>query len=163
MHNAQSLPSRYARQLAAVALLAVVASIAGCTPFSNFRQQCACAARRPAVDPAGCWAGSWQACTSSHKGCLDAIITNCDNTQFNVRFHATFFKVFSYEYEITLTAYEQDGVWHFHGQKDLGKLAGGMYYYDGTVTATDFRATYRTCKDNGVFVMCRQTCDCCCR
>jgi hypothetical protein len=162
MRHAQSFPSRYVRHSMAVVLFILAASASvGCTPFSNFRQQCACAARRPAVDPTGCWEGCWASHTSSHNGRLSAIITRCTDTSYHVRFHATFFKLFSYEYEITMQAVERDGTWYFSGQKDLGKLAGGMYTYHATVTPCDFNATYRTCKDHGVFVMHRKVSTCC--
>lgn len=119
-----------------------------------------------AADMAGCWSGYWASHCSTHKGCLKAIITRCNESTYHVRFHATFFKFLSYEYEMTLQATQaDDGTYHFTGQKDLGRLAGGMYYYSGTATATTFTAHYHCCKDQGVFVMQRQAgcCSTCCK
>ena len=41
----------------------------------------------------------------------------------------------------------------FHGQADLGTLAGGEYQYKGSVSNQVFRATYQARKDHGIFQM----------
>ncbi|HEX4131218.1 MAG TPA: hypothetical protein VHZ24_14355 [Pirellulales bacterium] len=165
MLSRQTFRSRYARVVSVLLLLGAVSAIVGCTPFSNFRSQCECASCKysGAADLSGCWEGTWCSQHSGHNGYLDAVITPCGGGKYHARFHATFFKFFSYEYETTLTAYAQDGVYHFSGQKDLGRIAGGMYYYNGTTTACDFYATYCSSKDHGVFKMRRKSCTACCR
>ena len=40
-------------------------------------------------------------------------------------------------------------------QADLGKLAGGVYYYEGRANATNLVSTYRSMKDHGRFELAR--------
>jgi hypothetical protein len=163
MSHTQSLPNRYARTLIVLAIVLATAGT-GCTPFSNFNRECACAARHRGPDPAGCWEGCWASHTTPHKGKLNAVITRCDACHYHIRFHTTFFKIFQAEYEIDVTGYDRgDGVYVFSGQKDLGKVVGGVFTFNGTTTATDFHATYRSCKDHGVFVMKRKVASTCCK
>ncbi|MBS0210338.1 MAG: hypothetical protein JSS27_15440 [Planctomycetes bacterium] len=159
MPRLQSLTARRVPAICALLLAMTVLAQSGCAPLPRFMRQCsAAAARSNGMDPAGCWSGYWASHKSSHKGCLKGSITHCGGPHYRVKFHATFFKFFSYAYETTLTVTEQDGVYHFTGQHDLGRLAGGVYYYDGTIQGNEFRATYRCCKDHGVFIMQRQSC-----
>jgi hypothetical protein len=37
------------------------------------------------------------------------------------------------------------------GHYDLGSLAGGIYEYEGEVTLTEFKCTYRSEHDHGIF------------
>src|SRR2546422_236221 len=79
-------------------------SLAGCTPFTNFYQQCNYYSRvaTPAPEMTGCWKGYWRSDKTGHKGCLDAVITRCDDCHYSVRYHATFFKFFSFEYTMVM-------------------------------------------------------------
>jgi len=45
----------------------------------------------------------------------------------------------------------QDGGWRFHGEENLGRMAGGVYRYEGKAMATNFHSTYRSAYDCGVF------------
>jgi hypothetical protein len=155
-----------ARALAVVTLL----SAGGCTIGTDFWRQCACvsSAYAGARDLSGCWDGCWTSHTTGHNGQLQAVITPCRGNTFHVRFHGTFFKLLSFEYEIDMTGTPTESGYAISGQKDLGKLAGGMFYYSGYVRGDDFVVTYRTCKDHGVFVMkrlhsgrCTSSCSCC--
>ena len=38
-------------------------------------------------------------------------------------------------------------------RRDLGKLYGGLYAYQGIISGNSFRARYDSAKDNGVFEM----------
>ena len=41
--------------------------------------------------------------------------------------------------------------WELNGEANLGKLAGGAYYYEGRISPTNFVALYRSPADHGVF------------
>jgi hypothetical protein len=49
-------------------------------------------------------------------------------------------------------AADGDG-WRLTGEKDLGWFAGGVYRYEGRVAGDEFRATYTSPNDRGVFEM----------
>lgn len=151
---------RLSAALRRIVILLAVASCAGCTLFTGYERRWDRASHIAPVDLSGAWEGSWHSEQSTHKGCLRAIITRVDDTHFCARFHATFFKFFSYEYTIVLYAVPDNDHWNLSGQKDLGRLAGGMYYYRGVATACNFRACYTSCKDHGVFEMKRSVSAC---
>ena len=156
-------PSLSPRRLAFAVL--VLATVSGCTVGTDFWRQCSCVQSRyaGASDLSGCWHGCWRSDNTSHNGKLRAVITPCGNGRYHLRFHGTFFKLLSFEYEIDMTAQATDTGYYVSGQKDLGQLVGGVFYYSGQVTGDDFVVNYRSCKDHGVFILRRQRCGNCCQ
>lgn len=152
------------RILPAAVIAAMLAGSSGCTALSGFHHNWnthACCTEA-STDLAGSWEGKWESRASGHQGNLRAIITRGEEGRYYARFHARFWKLFTYEYSVPMTAVEEeDGRLHFTGQAYLGELAGGMYYYDGYATATTFVASYRCSKDHGCFSMCRAPCQRC--
>ncbi|HVX60295.1 MAG TPA: hypothetical protein VHC19_06835 [Pirellulales bacterium] len=137
---------------------------AGCSVSSGFRRDfnspCCC---NPCGDGlAGCWDGCWKSHCTDHHGNLQGIITRLDETHYCARFHGSFFKFLPFEYSMTLTAVPDGDRLILSGQKDLGKLAGGVYRFHGYATATHFHADYASCKDRGVFIMSRCGANACC-
>lgn len=138
----------------------------GCSTLSGFHRDwnspCCCAGGEGL---AGCWEGCWESHCTGHHGKLQAIISKVDETHYCARFHGTFFKFLPFEYSMLLSATPAGDGFRLAGQKDLGKLAGGVYRYEGQATACDFLANYKSCKDRGVFVMRRRDCNqcSCCR
>lgn len=110
-----------------------------------------------AADLAGCWEGTWKSCTSGHHGKLKAQIVKLDENRYCCRFSGTFFMVLPFQYSVILTAEPGDDVLTFMGRSNLGRLAGGTYRYTGHADDCKFHATYRSCKDQGVFDM-RRVC-----
>lgn len=113
---------------------------------------------------AGRWEGSWESHVNGHKGSLRAIITRCGENQYYARYRATYAAVLPFEFELPMFAAEQDGVYHFSGEADLGCLAGGVYTYTGQAAGGCYRANYCARKDHGVFTMNRVSsggCGCC--
>ncbi len=102
---------------------------------------------------AGCWEGSWYSCTSGHKGRLRATICLLSDGRYRASFSGTFFRIVPFRYSVVLTATEIDELVRFSGSSYLGRLAGGTYCYSGTADGSKFRATYRSKKDHGKFVM----------
>lgn len=145
---------------AGLVLLACCSS--GCSAVSGFHRDWrspACCAT-DGSDLAGCWQGCWKSHTTGHQGKLQAIITRHDEHRYCARFHGTFVKVLPFEYSMSFTAAEAGEAQQFQGQKDLGRLAGGVYRFEGQATECDFVAHYTSCEDRGVFIM-RRCGDCC--
>ena len=148
----------------ALLVLALLAS-SGCSALSGFRRDwnspCCCAT---GGDLSGCWEGCWESHCTGHHGKLQAIITKVDDSHYCARFHGTFFKFLPFEYSMLLSAQAEGDRYLLSGQKDLGKLAGGIYRYEGHATPNEFFANYNSSKDRGVFVMTRReatSCSCC--
>ena len=143
------------RVFGALIALALV-SQTGCSALSGFhrdwRSGCCCASQG---DITGCWDGCWESRCTGHHGKVRAIITRCDDTHYRARFHGTFFKVIPFGYEMTLTAVPQEGQYVLSGQKNLGKLAGGVYRFQGHATDSEFYADYTSDNDRGTFIMSR--------
>ncbi len=160
--NEKIRSSRWTQAAVALALL----WLSGCSAVSGFRRDfnspCCC---NPCGDSlAGCWEGCWESHCTGHHGNLQAIITQVDETHFCARFHGSFFKFLPFEYEMMLTATPDGDRYLLSGQKNLGKLAGGVYRYEGYATADHFHANYFSSKDRGVFIMSRNGaagCSCC--
>lgn len=100
---------------------------------------------------AGRWEGFWMSNHNRHTGRLRCII----NERHEARFRAKYWKVFSFGYTVPLTVQRSNEVFHLAGEADLGKLAGGVYRYAGTVSGTNFHSTYRSKYDHGYFKMAR--------
>lgn len=109
----------------------------------------------PAQGMEGRWAGEWRSEWNGHSGSLRCLMTPAEEGGFRARFLARYARVFTFTYEtlFVVTAEEADGQ-HFEGQQDLGKLAGGLYRYAGTVSGDSFHATFQAENgDHGVFEM----------
>ena len=115
-------------------------------------------------DLSGSWNGTWRSHVSPHNGRLRAQLTRVDAYHYKAEFRATFFKVMCYKYTVVLNATPAGDHWILQGQKDLGRLAGGVYHYTAYATACRFNANYTSCEDHGVFAMTRCTvCTPCCK
>ena len=70
---------------------------------------------------------------------------------FRARFRATYYGILHFSYAVPLTMQEHDGGWEFSGEANLGRLAGGSYYYEGRAALTNLHSTYRSKYDHGLF------------
>jgi len=81
-------------------------------------------------------------------------MTRIGDSQYHVRFKATYWKIFHIGYSVDMKAEAQTGgVFKTTGENDLGWWGGGVYHYEGTVSATNFLATYKSEYDHGTFEM----------
>jgi hypothetical protein len=132
----------------------LLAATPGC---SSFERSWRSAASMPvsAHSLAGRWEGSWRSDVNGHEGRLRCLITPKDQEGdvFEARFHATYLKVLRFGYTVPLTARFTNEAWHFQGEADLGKMAGGVFHYAGTATNQRFYSTYRSRSDHGTFEM----------
>jgi hypothetical protein len=117
----------------------------------------------PEHELAGCWEGTWQSDYNGHHGSLRAVITKQNEGVYNAHFKATFAVLIPYEFEIAFFVSHDGQIYTFEGTQDLGRLAGGVYTYNGTASSTDFRSFYSADnKDHGTFTMQKlQTCNQC--
>jgi hypothetical protein len=139
--------------LAATVCLAAALLLAGCSTFEHEWQ----AARRlPRLedDLAGRWEGTWRSKATGHNNQLRAVIATGTNGVYSTQFHARY-KIgifrFSFGYTVPLRAALTNDIHQFHGETDLGWLAGGLYRYEGSATGTNFFSTYRSKYDHGEF------------
>lgn len=103
----------------------------------------------------GRWEGHWLSDVNGHNGKLLCIVSRQETGDYSAWFKATYKKVLKFSYTVPLIVDPLDTGWKFSGHEDLGKLAGGVYHYEGTATATNFHSTYRSKYDHGVFEMTR--------
>jgi len=113
--------------------------------------------RSPATGDAmaGRWKGYWKSVPSGHGGSLRCIATKVDDATYRARFNATWALLLRFEYTVDMHAEPRDGATYFNGQADLGKMAGGVYHYDGHADGHEFYSTYRASSDHGYFKMTR--------
>lgn len=135
-----------------IGFLALTTLIFGC---SSFNREWKRVGQQPAPTDGitGRWEGYWLSDVNAHTGKLRCIITHQTNDVYAARFRAHYLKILRFSYTVPLTVTTNNGVWHFHGEEDLGALAGGLYRYDGSANATDFHSTYDSKYDRGTFEM----------
>ena len=114
----------------------------------------------PDDEISGAWEGKWHSDYNNHQGGLRAIITKYGENDYHARFKATYLGIIPFQFELPLTATQQDGLSEFEGQADLGWLAGGVYTYTGEASPQEFFSTYcAENSDHGTFQMSRiQSC-----
>lgn len=140
-----------------MALTGLLVLMAGCSTFEADWRHAVLQAPAKSGSPEGVWQGTWLSHKNGHTGELRCIVTQKSPDQFEYRFKATYWKLFRYSYIANLSTTCQEDRCLFKGEEDLGFLAGGIYHYDGGITATNFNATYSCKFDNGVFQMTRPT------
>ena len=101
----------------------------------------------------GRWDGLWMSERNGHNGRLRCLITPATNESYAARFHAKYWKVLSFSYTVPLKAQRSNEMWRFESEANLGKLAGGVYRYAGTVAGTNFQSSYQSKYDHGYFRM----------
>ena len=134
------------RFLALLTLLLVT----GC---SSFQREWRTAAKHPVAANSieGRWEGTWKSNSNSHSDKLRCLVTRISEQEYEARFHAKYKKVLSFGYTATLRGEHEGDLFKFAGEADLGKLAGGIYRYKGTISPTNFFSTYDSKYDRGVF------------
>jgi hypothetical protein len=138
------------RGCAAVVAMAALAILSGC---SSFNREWRAAGKQPPAGLAGRWEGHWVSDANGHNDKLRCVITEKGTNDYSANFHATYKHVFHFSYTVPLTVQQQGSNYVFSGQADLGKLAGGMYTYNGAATPTNFFSTYDSKYDHGKFEM----------
>lgn len=104
-----------------------------------------------ATDLAGRWQGEWVSEANGHRGQLKCVLTRADAGHYRACFHATYAKLLRVCYCVALAGAEEAGRFRLQGETDLGKLAGGVYRYEGEATGAEMFVTYRCRYDHGTF------------
>lgn len=141
------------RWIALVALAVSVAVLPGCR---SFHREWKLARQRP--DPAGeltgAWEGTWQNTNNTHQDRMRAVLTKAGPEIYHAHFFAWYKRVLTFSYATDLRVERREGeTVFFRGQSDLGKLAGGVYRYEGHATPGDFFSTYTSKYDVGSFTL----------
>ena len=143
------LPPMNPRVMLPVFLAALVG--AGCSAFDRDWKK---AADLPQTGIEGRWVGQWKSNHNQHAGLLRCMINRKEGQIFHTRFHAKYklgIITVGFPYEMDMTV-EQVGDNHqFSGKADLGKLAGGVYNYQGSGTTNQITIRFRSPKDHGTF------------
>lgn len=137
------------------ALLAILLQVTGCSSFHREWREAGRAsdATKPYL---GNWEGKWVSNQNGHSGKLRCVLAEQPGAdRFRAHFRATYAKVLRFAYVAELTGAVTNGVVHFTGESDLGKLAGGVYKYAGEADGTRFECTYESKYDHGTFQMSR--------
>ncbi|MDB6026874.1 MAG: hypothetical protein JWM68_3097 [Verrucomicrobiales bacterium] len=137
----------------------VIVCLAFLTGCSSFNRDWRAAGKLPcAGDPvAGRWEGIWKSDANQHSDKLRCLLTQVSDGKYEARFRAKYKKVLSFSYTATFQGTKKDSEFSFSGDADLGKLAGGIYYYRGEISPTNFVSTYRSKYDHGTFHLARPT------
>jgi hypothetical protein len=99
----------------------------------------------------GRWQGEWVSQANGHHGALRCLLSQINSEQLDAAFLATFGGFLRVGYGVRLVATATAQGFRLKGESDLGKLAGGIYQYEGEVNLTEFKCTYRCKYDHGVF------------
>ncbi len=138
------------RRLAAAAGLCSLLLLCGCSTFNRDWRK-AVSQPQPPASIEGRWEGTWLSDVNGHTGRLRCLLTRRSDERYQARFRATYYRIFRFSYTVPLTLQSHDDGWEISGEANLGKLAGGNYYYEGRVTPAHFRSTYRSQYDHGIF------------
>jgi hypothetical protein len=109
----------------------------------------------PADDLQGPWEGFWHSDSNGHNGRLRCLISRLDDRQYRFRYHAVYWGILRFSYNMDAEVQRQGEAFEFQGAADLGRLAGGVYEYEGRATPSEFFSTYRSKYDHGIFKMAR--------
>jgi len=134
-------------------LAAAAALLAGCSTF-NYEWRREAKRPTPTNDITGRWEGRWISDANGHNDGLRCLITAAHGG-YRARFRATYEGVLHFSYTVPLKTQPGTNGIEFRGSADLGRLAGGVYQYEGHATPSDFFSTYRSRYDHGTFQMTR--------
>ena len=132
-------------------LLSVLLLAGGCSSFNRDWNK---AADQSFEGMEGRWVGRWHSNYNQHNGVLRCLITKREGNTYHTRFHAKYkwgFITVSYPYDMDMTLTPAGEIFNFTGQADLGKLAGGLYHYDGNGYVERRDSNFRADKDHGNF------------
>ena len=100
----------------------------------------------------GRWQGTWTSSFNGHTGKLLCLV-GPEKPGHTREFHyfATWGKIFRGSFNAVHDVTEKNGVTTFKARHDIGKR--GTFNAEGTITPTEFQATYKAAGDHGVFVL----------
>ncbi|MDQ6632977.1 MAG: hypothetical protein M3Y82_14680 [Verrucomicrobiota bacterium] len=149
-----NLSSSFGHRAKATVLMGMLAILTGC---STFNHEWKAAAKNPnsESDIQGRWDGTWTSQPSGHNDKLRCIITKISEEKYRAQFHAKYKKVLGFGYTALFHGVKTNEVFQFKGEANLGRLAGGIYRYEGKISPTNFFSTYDSKYDRGIFQLSR--------
>lgn len=107
-----------------------------------------------ATDLSGTWSGTWNSDRCRHHGPMTAYLCKLDNGNYAATFRGRFFRIMPFRYTTVLNVDADGDVVQLSGSSYLGRLFG-TFTFQANATATNFNATYSSCKDWGRFCLTR--------
>ena len=138
------------RRACLLALFAALITV-GCSSFNRDWKK---AAGQEIQGIEGRWIGRWHSDHNQHNGVLRCLISKKEVDLYETRFHAKYklsILTISYPYDMVMTINSSGDTYYFKGEANLGRLAGGVYQYDGIGTINHLAINYRSPKDHGTF------------
>lgn len=137
-------------------LAANLCLLAGCASpsFNNQWKAQAHAARQHDL-VAGAWTGTWRSDANGHHGRLRCVVTKLEGNHYRFYYDARFWGIFGARYTVTQEVQQAGAALRIRGESDLGRLFGGVFTYEGHADGKEFRSSYRSTKDHGVFELVR--------
>ena len=101
----------------------------------------------------GRWDGTWRSHVNGHHGRLRCIVSPTEQPGvYQFHYGGTFARILGFQYTVDYAVQRRRGTWTMKGESDLGWM-GGAYSHEATVKDGEFKATYRSARDHGVFAM----------
>lgn len=98
----------------------------------------------------GAWEGTWHSIPTGHRGKLRCAVTPKSEGVWEYRYRASWWKVFCAGFKVDCEVRKlPDGSWEVVGERDLGKLFGGIFSHRGIVSGDEMKAEYRSKADHG--------------
>lgn len=130
----------------------LLATLTGCSSFNRDWKKAAIA---PSGNIQGRWEGTWNSQANGHSGKLRCLLERLSEDSYRARFDSTYKKILHFKSTVVLNGSVTNDIFHFNGEAKLPWWAGGIYDYEGKVSATDFFSTYKCKYDHGTFQMTR--------
>ena len=148
--------SRALRPFVVALFLGACLLACGCSKFeSDWRSPALMKAPQDADRFAGRWKGHWKSVASGHSGSLRCIASRLDQQNYRARFNASWALLLRFEYTAVMKVDQRADATYFAGEADLGKMAGGVYRYDGHTDGRVFYCKYESSNDHGYFKLTR--------
>ncbi len=97
------------------------------------------------------WLGEWRSDVNRHHGALRCLLKTVAANEFRAYVRARYGKIMRVCYTVDLRFEKVAEQIQLVGEADLGELAGGIYRYEGTLTAATFECRYECKYDRGAF------------
>ena len=132
-------------------MLSAAVAIAGLTSGCSFSREFKAASQKPPADDiSGAWIGTWRNSNNPHTDRLKAVITRVSDSEYQARFKAWWFGIFSGTFRATLSGRWEGGEFLFSGTQ---KVMGWEFTQQGRATATNFTSEYSSSDYRGTFSM----------
>ena len=132
--------------------LSAAVAVAGLASGCSFSRDWKAASRQPppVSDLTGAWIGTWRNSNNPHTDQLKAVITRVSDTEYQARFKAWWFGIFSGTFDATLKGRWEGGEFIFEGTQ---KVMGWEFTQKGQANSTNFTSEYFSSDYRGSFTM----------